>query len=94
MAKKLLNMSAVLRAGYDKLVKAGWDVNTVSSEEIVEVSRKTIRGKNKADTSKMREAFNPTPAQVSIVKREYTKGSPTGRRGRPTHASIGLEDAA
>ncbi len=86
---KLLNMSAVLRKGYAKLEADGWDVNTVPSAEIVEVSRKTIRGKSKADTAKLRKAFKPTPAQVSIVKREFTGGSPTGERGRPSLEELG-----
>jgi len=92
--KKLLNMSAVLRKGFDKLEAGDWDVSTVPSEEIVETSRTTIRGKNKADTAKLRALFNPTMAQVSIVKREYTGGSPTGKRGRPSLEALGYAEAA
>jgi hypothetical protein len=94
MAKKLLNQSATLRKGLDKLEAAGWDVATVSSTEIVETSRTTLRGKTKNETKKLRAAFKPTAAQVSIVKREYTGGSPTGKPGRPSHADIGVEEAA
>ncbi len=92
--KKLINMSAVLRKGFDKLEGDGWDVSTVPSEEIVEVSRKTLRGKTAKDTATLRKAFNPTMAQVSIVKREYTGGSPTGKRGRPSLKALGYADAA
>ena len=91
--KKLLNMSAVLRTGMERLDKAGWDLSTVPTAEIINTSRMTIRRKDKALTEKLRNAFNPTAAQVSIVKREFTGGSPTGERGRPSFEDLGHGEA-
>ncbi len=91
--KGRVSMSDRLRAAYDYFEAEGWDVATISTSEIVAKAKSLIRGK---EAQALRDAFNPTPAQVSIVKREYTGGSPTGGRGRPSHESIGMavEEAA
>lgn len=86
-----VSMSDRLRAAYEQLIAEGWDINTVSTADIVSLARKLIKGRGSKDA---KANFNPTPAQVSIVKREYTGGSPTGGRGRPSHESIGLVEAA
>ena len=82
-----LSMSARLRAACEKLEADGWDLNTVNHSEIVSAAKRNLKAKE-------RQSFNPTNAQVSIVKREFTGGSPSGKRGRPSHTAIGLEEAA
>ena len=82
-----LSMSARLRAAYTKLAADGWDLNTVGNAEVVAMAKKGLKGAVRAN-------FNPTPAQVSIVKREFTGGSPTGQQGRPSDKSIGYAEAA
>jgi|TARA_Y100000034_G_C6907183_1_gene421385 hypothetical protein len=86
MATKKLSMSERLRRAMTKLQNQGWDLGTCSYADIVAVARKNLKGDAKA-------AFAPTAAQVSIVKREFTGGSPSGERGRPSHASVGIEAA-
>jgi hypothetical protein len=88
-----VSMSDRLRSGLHRL-GLHYDLNVVSTEQIVTTSRNLIRAATKKETKVLREAFNPTAVQVSIVKREFTGGSPTGKRGRPSHASIGLVDEA
>ena len=63
-----LSMSARLRAAYQTLADGNWDLNTVSNAEVVAMAKKGLKGAVRAN-------FNPTPAQVSIVKREFTGGS-------------------
>lgn len=89
-----LNMSHYLRQAMEKLAAAGWDLNTVPTSEIVTEARKLIRGKNADETAKLRIAFNPASSQVSIVKRSFTEGSPTGKPGRPSFESLGYDSEA
>jgi|TARA_Y100000034_G_C6907183_1_gene421382 hypothetical protein len=85
-AKRKVSMSARLRKAMDR-ISATWDLATVSTADIIKEAKKGLRGTE-------RELFNPTAAQVSIVKREYTGGSPTGQRGRPSHESVGIVEEA
>lgn len=89
-----VTMSDRLRAGMDKLVKAGWDLSTVSTAEIIDTSCKLIRGKNAEETAKLRKEFAPTAAQVSIVKREFTGGYGVGKVGRPSFETLGYTEEA
>jgi hypothetical protein len=82
-----LSMSARLRAACEKLESEGWDLNTVGYDEIVSLAKRPLKGQN-------RKSFNPTAAQVSIVKREFTGGSPSGKQGRPSDVAIGVGKAA
>ncbi len=84
---KKLSISARLRTVLTRLDNAGWDVGTVSYNEIVRLAKKNIKNADE------REAFAPKPPHVSIIKRDFTKGSPTGKRGRPSHASLGMVEA-
>jgi len=85
--KKKYNMSALLRRAMQYFADNDWDLNTISTDEIVAKARTYVANNDKAK-------FNPFESQVSIVKREFTGGSPTGKRGRPTHVAIGLVEAA
>lgn len=81
-----VNMSHYLRVVMLALVSDGWDLATVSTEEIISKARGKIRDKD------LREKFQPTAAQVSIVKRSLNGGSPTGKPGRPSLEALGYEE--
>lgn len=83
-----LNMSHYLRQAMEKLVAEGWDLHTVPTAEIVAKGKSLIRDK------KLRDSFEPTNAQVSIVKRSFTNGSPTRKPGRPSYESLGYTEEA
>jgi len=67
-----------LRNAMQRLDDAGWDLNTIPTCEIISEAR-------------FKKGEAPSAVHVSIVKREFTGGSPSGKRGRPTHQSIGVE---
>jgi hypothetical protein len=60
------------------------DLNVIVTSSIIQEARESIDNYNE------QKAFNPSAVHVSIIKREFTGGSPSGRPGRPTHESIGL----
>lgn len=69
-----INMSFYLRRVMEKLQADGWDLSTVPTKEIIAKAKSLVRGRDKTETYELKAAFEPTPAQVSIVKRSLTGG--------------------
>jgi len=100
---KKVSFQERLRRGLRKIEnQQGLDVRTVSTADILKVSRGLVRGKNQTETAKLRKEFDASaekksaPVQVSIAKRNFREDG-TGcemfdGKGRPSYEELGYTE--